>query len=121
WVTGGWTCAVLSGLVVCTGSFVVSVPCLTTLDGVGMVGPLYATPLQVVIPFRSSLGLVTVLPGSVPDPEDEAMRESGSTLDEMVGVEEFEFTLATTALARDCRTFDLLSMIFKQSEGILSK
>nr|GFC49724.1 hypothetical protein [Tanacetum cinerariifolium] len=34
-----------------------------------------ATPLRVVIPFRSSLGLVTVLPGSVPDPEDEAMLE----------------------------------------------
>nr|GFB99946.1 hypothetical protein [Tanacetum cinerariifolium] len=41
----------------------------------GMVGPLYATPLRVVIPFRSSLGLVTVLLGSVPDPEDEAMLE----------------------------------------------
>nr|GFC82305.1 hypothetical protein [Tanacetum cinerariifolium] len=35
----------------------------------------WATPLRVVIPFRSSLGLVTVLPGSVPDPEDEAMLE----------------------------------------------
>nr|GFB51302.1 hypothetical protein [Tanacetum cinerariifolium] len=75
WVTGGWTYAVLYGLVVCTGSFFASVPCLTTLDGVGMVGPLYATPLRVVIPFRSSFGLVTVLPGSLPDPEDEAMLE----------------------------------------------
>nr|GFB96617.1 hypothetical protein [Tanacetum cinerariifolium] len=75
WVTGGWTCAVLCGLGVCTGSFFASVPCLTSLDGVGMDGPLYATPLQVVIPFRSSFGLVTVLPGRVPDPEDEAMLE----------------------------------------------
>nr|GFD04626.1 hypothetical protein [Tanacetum cinerariifolium] len=40
-----------------------------------IVGPLYATSLRVVIPFRSSLGLVTVLPGSVPDPKDEAMLE----------------------------------------------
>nr|GFA65381.1 hypothetical protein [Tanacetum cinerariifolium] len=154
-----------------------------------------ATPLRVVIPFRSSLGLVTVLPGSVPDPEEEAILElvnldiisegiwevgfdlqpsedenrcflgynwllrlvthtrgcyldkragvgdvvgaedwfflsrsnaltmslSSATSDEMAGVEELEFTLATTALARDCQTFDLLSMIFKQSEGNLSK
>nr|GFA39458.1 DNA/RNA polymerases superfamily protein [Tanacetum cinerariifolium] len=49
------------------------------------------------------------------------MSLSSATSDEMAGVEEFEFTLVTTALARDCRTFDLLSMIFKQSEGILSK
>nr|GFB98979.1 hypothetical protein [Tanacetum cinerariifolium] len=49
------------------------------------------------------------------------MSLSSTTSDEMVGVEEFELTLATTALAHDCRTFDLLSMIFKQSEGILSK
>nr|GEU71171.1 hypothetical protein [Tanacetum cinerariifolium] len=47
--------------------------------------------------------------------------DHASTSDEMAGVEEFEFTLATTALARDWQTFDLLSMIFKQSEGILSK
>nr|GFA02831.1 reverse transcriptase domain-containing protein [Tanacetum cinerariifolium] len=32
-----------------------------------------ATPLWVEIPFKSSLGLVTVLPGSVPDPEDDAV------------------------------------------------
>nr|GFA55783.1 hypothetical protein [Tanacetum cinerariifolium] len=43
-------------------------------------GPLYdefftATLLRVVIPFKSSLGLVMVLPRSVPDPEDEAMLE----------------------------------------------
>nr|GEY84959.1 xylulose kinase-1 [Tanacetum cinerariifolium] len=49
------------------------------------------------------------------------MSLSSATSDEMAGVEEFKFTLATTALALDCRTFDLLSMIFKQSEGILSK
>nr|GEX44898.1 hypothetical protein [Tanacetum cinerariifolium] len=49
------------------------------------------------------------------------MSLSSATSDEMAGVEEFEFTLATTALARDCQTFDLLSMIFKQSEGILAK
>nr|GFA48774.1 hypothetical protein [Tanacetum cinerariifolium] len=49
------------------------------------------------------------------------MSLSSATSDEMAGVEEFEFTSATTALARDCQTFDLLSMIFKQSEGILSK
>nr|GEZ89049.1 hypothetical protein [Tanacetum cinerariifolium] len=41
------------------------------------------------------------------------MSLSSATSDEMAGVEEFEFTLATTALARDYRTFDLLSMIFK--------
>nr|GFC14023.1 hypothetical protein [Tanacetum cinerariifolium] len=49
------------------------------------------------------------------------MSLSSAMSDEMAGVEELEFTLATTALDLDCRTFDLLSMIFKQSEGILSK
>nr|GEV49276.1 hypothetical protein [Tanacetum cinerariifolium] len=44
------------------------------------------------------------------------MSLSSATSDEMAGVEEFEFTLATTALARDCQTFDLLSMIFKREE-----
>nr|GFC62186.1 hypothetical protein [Tanacetum cinerariifolium] len=36
------------------------------------------------------------------------MSLSSATSDEMAGVEELEFTLATTVLARDCRTFDLL-------------
>nr|GFA77269.1 hypothetical protein [Tanacetum cinerariifolium] len=34
-----------------------------------------ATPLRVVIPFKSSSGLVMVLLGSVPDPEDVAVLE----------------------------------------------
>nr|GFC03656.1 hypothetical protein [Tanacetum cinerariifolium] len=34
WVTEGWMCAVVCGLVVCTGSFVALVPRLTTLDGI---------------------------------------------------------------------------------------
>nr|GFA82648.1 hypothetical protein [Tanacetum cinerariifolium] len=50
WVTGGWRCAVLYEPGVCTWFLVTSVPCLTTLDEVGIVG-------------------------SVPDPEDEAMLE----------------------------------------------
>nr|GFD03862.1 hypothetical protein [Tanacetum cinerariifolium] len=49
------------------------------------------------------------------------MSLSSVTSDEMAEVEELKFTLATTTLARDWRTFDLLSMIFKQSDGILSK
>nr|GEW83182.1 hypothetical protein [Tanacetum cinerariifolium] len=40
---------------------------------VGIVGPGYAVPLLVVIPFRSSFGLVIVLPGRVPKPKDEAV------------------------------------------------
>nr|GEZ68081.1 hypothetical protein [Tanacetum cinerariifolium] len=42
---------------------------LSDIQGIG------ATPLRVVIPFKSSLGLVMVLLGSVPDPEDEAVLE----------------------------------------------
>nr|GFB44577.1 retrovirus-related Pol polyprotein from transposon TNT 1-94 [Tanacetum cinerariifolium] len=34
-----------------------------------------ATPLQVVIPFNFSFGLVMVLLGSLPDPEDEVVLE----------------------------------------------
>nr|GFC93235.1 hypothetical protein [Tanacetum cinerariifolium] len=41
----------------------------------------YAVPLRVVIPFKSSFGLVMVLLGRVPEPEDEAsqlaVEESG--------------------------------------------
>nr|GFA36702.1 hypothetical protein [Tanacetum cinerariifolium] len=48
---------------------------------VGIVGPLYAFPLRVVIPFKSSFGLVMVLLGRVPEPKDEAsqlaVEESG--------------------------------------------
>nr|GFA13397.1 hypothetical protein [Tanacetum cinerariifolium] len=40
---------------------------------VGIVGPGYAVPLRVVIPFRSSFGLVIVLPGRVPKSKDEAI------------------------------------------------
>nr|GEV01684.1 reverse transcriptase domain-containing protein [Tanacetum cinerariifolium] len=41
----------------------------------GIMGPGYAIPFLVEIPFRSFFGLVIVLPGRVPEPEDEA--ESG--------------------------------------------
>nr|GFA29044.1 hypothetical protein [Tanacetum cinerariifolium] len=48
---------------------------------VGIVGPLYAVPLRVVIPFKSSFGLVMVLLGRVHEPENEAsqlaVEESG--------------------------------------------
>nr|GEV79182.1 hypothetical protein [Tanacetum cinerariifolium] len=37
----------------------------------GILGPLYAFPLRVVIPFKSSFGLVMVLLGRVSDPEVE--------------------------------------------------
>nr|GEU74973.1 hypothetical protein [Tanacetum cinerariifolium] len=37
---------------------------------VGIMGPLYAFPLRVVIPFKSSFGLVMVLLGRVLEPED---------------------------------------------------
>nr|GEX07934.1 reverse transcriptase domain-containing protein [Tanacetum cinerariifolium] len=67
-----------------TVSFVTSVLHSTTLGGeyvVGIVCPLYAIPLRVVIPFKSSFGLVMVLLGSVPEPEDKtsqlAVEESG--------------------------------------------
>nr|GFA22907.1 hypothetical protein [Tanacetum cinerariifolium] len=49
------------------------------------------------------------------------MSLSSATSDEMAGVEEFEFTLATTALARDCRTFDLLSMISSNQRAFYPK
>nr|GEY97428.1 hypothetical protein [Tanacetum cinerariifolium] len=42
---------------------------------------------------------------------------SSATSDEIAGVEELVPTLATTALARDLRTLDLLSIIFKHSRG----
>nr|GEX87266.1 reverse transcriptase domain-containing protein [Tanacetum cinerariifolium] len=60
-----------------TVSFVTSVSHSTTLGGeevVGIVGPLYAFLLRVVIPFKSSFGLVMVLLGRVPEPEDEASK-----------------------------------------------
>nr|GEW79819.1 hypothetical protein [Tanacetum cinerariifolium] len=67
-----------------TVSFVTSVSRSTTLEGeevVGIVDPLYAFSLRVVIPFKSSFGLVMVLLGSVPELEDEvsqlAVKESG--------------------------------------------
>nr|GEZ92748.1 hypothetical protein [Tanacetum cinerariifolium] len=44
---------------------------------VGIVGPGYAVPLLVVIPFRSSFGLVIMLPRRVLDPEDEVAEEYG--------------------------------------------
>nr|GEW05410.1 reverse transcriptase domain-containing protein [Tanacetum cinerariifolium] len=37
--------------------------------------PSFSVPLRVVIPFKSSFGLVMVLPGRVPEPEDEAEEE----------------------------------------------
>nr|GEY68064.1 hypothetical protein [Tanacetum cinerariifolium] len=77
--TRGWTSLVLPLLAACTVSLVTSVSRYTTREEeevvVGIVGPGYAVPLRVVIPFRSSFGLVIVLVGRVPDPEDEA--ESG--------------------------------------------
>nr|GFA99608.1 hypothetical protein [Tanacetum cinerariifolium] len=57
-------------------SFVTSVSRSTTLGGeevVGIVDPLYAVPLRVVIPFKSSFGLVMVLLRRVPEPEDQAV------------------------------------------------
>nr|GEX69228.1 hypothetical protein [Tanacetum cinerariifolium] len=77
WTTGGWTFLVLLLLVGCTVSFVSSVSRSTTREEevvVGIVVPGYAVPLQVVIPFRSSSGLVMVLPGRVFEPEDEALQ-----------------------------------------------
>ncbi|GKF12887.1 hypothetical protein Tco_0050813, partial [Tanacetum coccineum] len=65
--TGGWT-----GAVLCEQEGVTSGIGFTT-EEVGIGGPWMVTPLRVVIPFKSSLGLVTVLPGSVPDPEVEAV------------------------------------------------
>nr|GEU99537.1 reverse transcriptase domain-containing protein [Tanacetum cinerariifolium] len=70
-ITGATTGSEFGGTV----SFVTSVSRSTTLGGedvVGIVGPLYAIPLRVVIPFKSSFGLVMLLLGSVPEPEDEA-------------------------------------------------
>nr|GEW60956.1 hypothetical protein [Tanacetum cinerariifolium] len=77
--TGGWMSLVLPLVVGCTVSLVGSVS-RSTIGGeevVGIVGPGYAVPLRVVIPFKSSFGLVIVLPGRVPEPEDEAAEESG--------------------------------------------
>nr|GEZ52112.1 hypothetical protein [Tanacetum cinerariifolium] len=51
---------------------------------VGIVGPGYGVPLRVVIPFRSSFELVIVLPGRVPEHEDEAAEESGVDEPELV-------------------------------------
>nr|GEU99123.1 hypothetical protein [Tanacetum cinerariifolium] len=71
-------------------SFVTSVSRSTTLEGevvVGIVGPLYAFPLRVVIPFKSSFGLVMVLHRRVPKPEDEA---SQLAIEEL-GLDEPEF------------------------------
>nr|GEX35016.1 reverse transcriptase domain-containing protein [Tanacetum cinerariifolium] len=50
---------------------------------IGIVGPGYAVLLRVVIPFRSSFGLVIVLPGRVPKPKDEAsqLEVEGSRVD----------------------------------------
>ncbi|GKG13322.1 hypothetical protein Tco_0350282, partial [Tanacetum coccineum] len=46
---------------------------------------------------------------------------SSATSGEIPGVEELELTFATTGLLRELRTLDLLSMILRQSRGILSK
>nr|GFB47136.1 hypothetical protein [Tanacetum cinerariifolium] len=76
--TRGWTSSVLPLLVGCIVSLVASVSRSTTGEEevVGIVGLGYAVPLRVVIPFRSSFGLVIVLPRRVPEPEDEAAEES---------------------------------------------
>nr|GEZ91388.1 hypothetical protein [Tanacetum cinerariifolium] len=41
--------------------------------GLGMVGPLVTSPLRVVMALSSPFGLAMVLPGRVPDPEEEAV------------------------------------------------
>ncbi|GKF61569.1 hypothetical protein Tco_0181623, partial [Tanacetum coccineum] len=60
----------------CTVSFVTSGSRSTTLGrgekGGGIRGPSYEIPLRVVIAFKSTLGLATVLIGSEPEPEEEA-------------------------------------------------
>nr|GFA16803.1 hypothetical protein [Tanacetum cinerariifolium] len=74
--TRGWTSSVLSLLVGCIVSLVTSVSRYTTGEEeevVGIMGPGYAVPLLVVIPFRSSFRLVIVLPERVPEPKDEAV------------------------------------------------
>nr|GEW95761.1 hypothetical protein [Tanacetum cinerariifolium] len=74
---GGWTSLVLSFLAGCTVSLVASVSRSTTGEEVvGIVGPGYVVPLRVVIPFRSSFGLVIILPERVLEPEDKAVEES---------------------------------------------
>nr|GFC62489.1 hypothetical protein [Tanacetum cinerariifolium] len=57
WTTRSWTSSVLLLLVGCIVSLVSSVLRSTTREVVGIVGPGYAIPLRVVIPFRSSFGL----------------------------------------------------------------
>nr|GFD33332.1 hypothetical protein [Tanacetum cinerariifolium] len=76
--TRGWTSSVIPLLVGCIMSLVASVSRSTTEEEeVRIVGPGYAVPLLVVIPFRSSFGLVIVLPKRVPQHKDEAAEESG--------------------------------------------
>nr|GFA18699.1 reverse transcriptase domain-containing protein [Tanacetum cinerariifolium] len=86
---------------------------------VGIVGPLYAIPLRVVIPFKSSFGLVMVLLGRVPKPEDEAifqnlkfnisfadalilMPKFGPTIKSLLTNKEKLFELARTPLNEHC-------------------
>ena len=57
------------------------VSCSTTLGGReeevdGIVGPLYETPLWVVIALTSPLGLAIVLLGRVPEPEGRSFKDS---------------------------------------------
>ncbi|GJW82646.1 hypothetical protein Tco_0155791 [Tanacetum coccineum] len=69
-----------------------------------------------LVPFSLSIIIVS---SKIFNSETSVVR--AATSGEIPGVDEFELTLATTALFRELRTLDLLSIILKHSRGILSK